>query len=83
MLTQAAISALDRFEAEPEIFEKLTNCAKNVHEKFAKLTCMKISGHLLSPVKHLYFKNENDFDTENDLIDRIVNEVINNVYFFI
>lgn len=77
LLTQAAISALDRFEAEPQIFQSLNNCAKSVHETFSKLSKMKLNGHVLSPVKHLYLKNEYDRNTENDLIDRIVNEVIN------
>lgn len=76
LLTQAAISALDRFEAEPQIFNTLNNCAKMAHEKFSKLSYMKISGHVLSPVKHLYLKNECDRNIENDLVDQIVNEVI-------
>lgn len=83
LLTQAAISALDRFESEPQIFETLNKCATQMHEQLCQLTHLTISGHVLSPVKHLYLKMENDRDIENDVIDRIVDKVCtsNLIYF--
>lgn len=81
LLTQAAISALDRFESEPQIFETLNKCATKVHHRLCELTHLTINGHVLSPVKHLHLKTENDRDIENDFIDRIIEKVLA-IYFF-
>ncbi|XP_017148934.1 serine palmitoyltransferase 1 [Drosophila miranda] len=71
MLTQAAISALDRFEREPQIFEQLQAKAQLLHQIFSRFSKLRLCGDELSPVKHLYLAlpGEN-FDAERKrLID--------------
>ncbi|SPP73408.1 serine palmitoyltransferase 1 [Drosophila guanche] len=54
MLTQAAISALDRFEREPQIFKQLQTNARLLHKIFSHFSKLRLCGDELSPVKHLY-----------------------------
>lgn len=75
MLAQAAISALDRFEAEPEIFFELQDCSKRMHTKFNKFSCLKLRGNEISPVKHLYLKNDQIREEEEKLLGVIVEKV--------
>lgn len=77
LLTQAAISALDRFESEPDIFVELRTCCEKVSKKLPSLTDFTFRGDPLSPVKHLYLKNESDPVTEKRILDRISEECIN------
>lgn len=72
LLTQAAITALDRFEREPSIFEELRNTSKKLQEKLNQLSSFELNSHPLSPVKHLYLKVQRDRDTEASLIRQII-----------
>lgn len=76
LLTQAAISALNRFESEPKIFAEIQTCSKKLHTKFEKLSKLKLGGNEISPVKHLYIKNEKDATTEKKLLADITDKVI-------
>lgn len=78
LLTQAAISALDKFESEPKIFEELTNCCQLIQRKCSTLPDFTFRGDPLSPVKHLYLKKSTDPVTEKNILDKISVECINN-----
>ncbi|KAM7345178.1 serine palmitoyltransferase subunit I isoform 1-T2 [Cochliomyia hominivorax] len=54
MLCQAAISALNRFEKDPQIFHELQENSKLLHNVFSKFSKLQLKGNELSPVKHLY-----------------------------
>lgn len=58
LLAQAAISALNRFEKEPNIFADLQEKNKLLHTKFSQFTKLVLKGNILSPVKHLYLRQE-------------------------
>lgn len=74
-LTQAAISALDVFENDKEIFKQLNEAAKKVDEKFKELTRFELRAHPLSPVKHLYLRNLEDFTEMDELLRKISDQV--------
>lgn len=74
-LTQAAISALDVFENDKDIFKQLNETAKKVDEKFKDLTRFELRGHSLSPVKHLYLRNLEDFAEMDQLLRKISDQV--------
>ncbi|XP_039484229.1 serine palmitoyltransferase 1 [Drosophila santomea] len=77
MLTQAAISALDHFEREPQIFEQLQAKSKTLHQKFLGLSKLTLRGHELSPVKHLYLvQPAEDFDKELKLLAELADKCI-------
>ncbi|KAI8037628.1 serine palmitoyltransferase 1 [Drosophila gunungcola] len=77
MLTQAAISALDRFEREPKIFGQLQSKAKSLHQKFSRFTKLTLRGNELSPVKHLYLAQAADnFDKELKLLTEVADKCI-------
>lgn len=77
LLVQAAISALDRFEKEPKMFQELNSRCEKVSEKFQKLTALKIRGHSLSPVKHLYIRSElEDREAECKALQAIADKCI-------
>lgn len=78
LLTQAAISALDLFENDPKIFEQLRDRCQRVSQKLPSLTDFTFRGDALSPVKHLYLKNEADSVKERAILDAISKECINN-----
>lgn len=79
LLAQAAISALDRFEAEPRIFEELRSRCRTVSAKLPTLTHFQSRGDPLSPVKHLYLKSTYDSWTkEKMLLDNIATQCIEN-----
>lgn len=76
MLTQAAISALDRFEREPQIFGQLHQKSQKVHTQFNRFSKLKLGGDELSPVKHLYLAEERDsFETESKLLSQVADKV--------
>uniref|UniRef100_A0A1A9WIQ0 Serine palmitoyltransferase 1 n=1 Tax=Glossina brevipalpis TaxID=37001 RepID=A0A1A9WIQ0_9MUSC len=54
LLAQAAISALNRFEKEPQMFGELQEKSRLLHEIFSNFSKLIIGGDSLSPVKHLY-----------------------------
>lgn len=78
LLTQAAISALDRFEKEPQIFEQLERISCKMHSKFKKLSNLQLKGNEISPVKHLYLKKTFNIDEEQQILANIANKCIEN-----
>lgn len=77
LLTQAAITALDIFENDSEIFEKLNVVAEKVDKKFRDLTRLQLHGHPISPVKHLYLRD----DKTPEKIDEILRKISDQVRF--
>lgn len=78
MLTQAAISALDRFEREPQIFSQLQERSRQVHTQFKLFTKLKLGGDELSPVKHLYLADQREsFEVESKLLSQVSDKVRN------
>lgn len=75
LLTQAAISALDVFEKEPKIFQQLNDVAIKVDEKFNYFSKLILKGHPLSPVKHLYLKDEENSERCEKILRKISDEV--------
>ncbi|XP_017469677.1 PREDICTED: serine palmitoyltransferase 1 isoform X1 [Rhagoletis zephyria] len=77
LLTQAAISALDRFESQPKMFTELQVISGKVQEVFGKLSKLKLHGSELSPVKHLYIAEQREnADMERELLTEIANKCI-------
>lgn len=77
LLAQAAISALEYFEKEPKIFTQLEINSKKLHKKLENLSLMTLGGSEISPVKHLYVKNDMENKKEEQkLLSSIVNKVI-------
>jgi len=76
MLTQAAISALDRFERDPQIFEQLQAKSKTLHQKFLRFSKLTLRGDEVSPVKHLYLAQPaENFDKELKLLTELADKV--------
>lgn len=75
LLTQAAISALDIFEQEHEIFEKLNNVCEKVDKKFRELTRLELRGHPISPVKHLYLRDDKEPKEMETMLKKISDQV--------
>ncbi|XP_073848740.1 serine palmitoyltransferase subunit I [Musca autumnalis] len=77
LLAQAAISALNRFESEPQIFEELQQKTSALHKKFSKFSKLQLRGDELSPVKHLYISKplENN-EEERKLLTKIADTCI-------
>ncbi|XP_053965587.1 serine palmitoyltransferase 1 [Anastrepha ludens] len=77
LLTQAAISALDRFEREPQMFFELQEISRKVQEEFNKFSKLKLCASELSPVKHLYIAEQREnADKERELLTEIANKCI-------
>lgn len=78
MLTQAAISSLDRFEREPQIFEQLQQKCRLVQKLFQRFSKLQLGGDDLSPIKHLYVAvPREDFQTELQLLTQVADKVRN------
>lgn len=76
MLCQAAISALNRFEKDPTIFEELQNNSKLLHNIFSKFSKLQLKGNELSPVKHLYIATPlEDANLEQKILTEISDKV--------
>lgn len=76
LLTQAAITALERFENEPQMFNELAKVTQMMHSKFSKFSKLKLGGDESSPVKHLYITNrEKEDHIEQKLLAEIADEV--------
>lgn len=76
LLAQAAISALNRFEAEPKIFEELQEKTAILHQKFSQFSKLKLRGAELSPVKHLFLsKTLENNEEERKLLTKIADTV--------
>ncbi|XP_004924159.1 serine palmitoyltransferase 1 [Bombyx mori] len=71
MLTQAAISALDILEEKPSIIEELNDRSKMMNKALAKLDHYRYSGDEISPIKHVYLKD--------DLTDRLKHSYLRNI----
>lgn len=77
LLAQAAISALDTFEQDPAMFDQLQETCSLVQEKFNKFTNLTLRGDILSPLKHLYLKQElSSYDEEKEMLEKISEECI-------
>lgn len=74
-LTQAAISALDIFEKDPSIFEQLRQVATKIDESFKHLTRLELGGDPISPVKHLYLKDEKSYAEAEETLRKISDQV--------
>lgn len=78
LLTKAALTALDIFERDIEIFGKLNDAAEKVDKKFKDLTRLELRGHPISPVKHLYLRD----DKTPQETDEILRKISDQVWFF-
>ncbi|KAH8413709.1 hypothetical protein KR222_004353 [Zaprionus bogoriensis] len=77
MLTQAAISSLDRFEREPQIFEQLQQKCRLLQQLFQRFSKLQLRGDELSPVKHLYVAEPREsFDQEQQLLAQLVDKCL-------
>lgn len=75
LLTQAAISALDIFERDARIFEELNSTAEKVDNKFRELTRFEIRGHPISPIKHLYLRDDKAAADIEEMLRKISDQV--------
>jgi serine palmitoyltransferase len=75
LLTQAAITALDIFERDARIFKELNITAEKVDEKFKELTRFEIRGHPISPIKHLYLRDDKNPAEIDELLRKISDQV--------
>ncbi|XP_038223326.1 serine palmitoyltransferase 1 [Zerene cesonia] len=71
MLTQAAISALDIIEKQPNIIAELDDNSRKLNKALANLKHFTFRGDELSPVKHIYLKD--------DLTDRLKHSYLKNI----
>lgn len=78
LLTQAAISALNCFEQEPQMFSQLETISRKMQSKFEKFSHMCLQGHAISPVKHLYLKKKLEFKDELKVLIEIADKCIEN-----
>lgn len=75
LLTQAAISALDIFEKDKKIFGQLNDAAEKIDSKFKELTRLKLQGHPISPVKHLYLRDDKEPEEADVILKKISDQV--------
>lgn len=75
LLTQAAITALDIFENDPKIFAQLNEVSEKVDKKFRELTRFQLGGHPISPMKHLYLKDEKTPAEADEMLRKISDQV--------
>lgn len=74
-LTQAAITALDLFEKEPQMFQQLNDVCVKLQSKLTNLSRFSVGGNELSPVKHLYLKSTcEDWKQESELLRKFADE---------
>ncbi|XP_063704024.1 serine palmitoyltransferase 1-like [Culicoides brevitarsis] len=77
LLAQAAISALDTFEKDPQMFDQLQEKCSLVQEKFSKFTNLTLRGDILSPLKHLYLRKElSSYEEEREVLEKVSEECI-------
>ncbi|GAB0098052.1 serine palmitoyltransferase 1 [Sergentomyia squamirostris] len=72
LLTQAAVSALEKFDKHPELFAEIQDCSKRMHKKLENLSMLNLRGNPISPVKHIYLKEEKATKVEVSLLTEIV-----------
>lgn len=74
-LTRAAITALDLFENQPQMFQELNDVCVKLQSKLTNLSQFSVGGNELSPVKHLYLKNQcDDWKKESELLREFADE---------
>lgn len=77
LLAQAAITALDTFETDPAMFDNLQETCSRVQSKFSAFTKLKLRGDILSPLKHLYLRQEMaTYEEEREVLENISEECI-------
>uniref|UniRef100_A0A336LRI2 Serine palmitoyltransferase 1 n=1 Tax=Culicoides sonorensis TaxID=179676 RepID=A0A336LRI2_CULSO len=77
LLAQAAITALDAFENNPNMFKELQEKCSMVQEKFSSFTQLSLKGDILSPIKHLYLKEQlPSYEMECKVLEEISQECI-------
>lgn len=85
LLAQAAISALNRFEMEPQMFAELQEKTKMLHSKFSKFSKLALKSNELSPVQHLYLaeplaSNDEERKKLSEIADAVSLEIKNITY---
>ncbi|EEB13768.1 serine palmitoyltransferase, putative [Pediculus humanus corporis] len=76
VLAVAALCSLDYLKNNPNIFTSLKDVNQALHKSLSKLLYFDISGDPDSPIKHLYLKNEQDFNSEKKILNKIVDYCI-------
>lgn len=77
LLAQAAITALDTFEKDPKMFDHLQEICSHVQSKFSTFTKLTLRGDILSPLKHLYLRQEmSTYEEEREVLEKISEECI-------
>lgn len=75
LLTQAAITALNVFEKEPKLFKTLNEVSEKVDKKLRELTRLELRGHPISPVKHLYLRDDKSTEEADAILRKISDQV--------
>ncbi|XP_059608632.1 serine palmitoyltransferase 1 [Phlebotomus argentipes] len=76
LLTQAALSALDKFNKHPELFAEIQESSRRMQKKLENLSMLALRGNPISPVKHLYIRQEKSSKAEVTLLTDIVEKCI-------
>ncbi|CRL04739.1 CLUMA_CG017799, isoform A [Clunio marinus] len=76
LLTQVVITALDIFEKEPKIFKDLNEVCEKVDKKFKELSRFLLRGHPISPIKHLYLKDDKTSSETDEILRKISDQCI-------
>ncbi|XP_055703081.1 serine palmitoyltransferase 1 [Phlebotomus papatasi] len=76
LLTQAALSALDKFNKHPELFSEIQEASRKVQKKLENLSKLTLRGNPISPVKHLYLKEAKSTKAEVTAMSDIVEKCI-------
>uniref|UniRef100_A0A7G3AXI7 Serine palmitoyltransferase 1 n=1 Tax=Lutzomyia longipalpis TaxID=7200 RepID=A0A7G3AXI7_LUTLO len=76
LLTRAAVSALEKFDKEPELFAEIQECSRKLQRKLEDLSVLRLRGDPISPVKHLYVREEKATKAEDALLTEIVDKCI-------
>ncbi|CAK1544844.1 unnamed protein product [Leptosia nina] len=73
MLTQAAISALDIMEKQPHIMTELDDNSRKLNKVLSSLKYFTFRGSEVSPIKHIYLKDNLTNDVKTGHLKNIVN----------
>ena len=77
MLAAGSLKALTLMEENPDMFEDLREKCQVMEESFDSCEGLELSGHLLSPVKHLRLTESRmkNRDEDKKLLKKIVEKV--------
>ncbi len=77
MLAAGSLKALTLMDENPAMFEELSEKCQLMQESFDSLEGLELTGHPLSPVKHLRLTEQRSkgHDADKKLLRRIVTEV--------